>query len=171
MLDNESVEAVAEFADPALVCLDGQEVDRFTPPGPQADQGDGWRLLGLKEVDLPFQLITDQATFESAWSTFAPTDPASAVDFETEVVVSLPTSGRGTENGPCGSRFDGWRLVGDVVELDLPSPGGQIGCEAMSVPGSYLIALDSSDLPPGPVTINVVSKQIDEPLMSETFDR
>lgn len=171
VLDDESVEAVAEFADPALVCLNGQEVDGYTPPGPQTAQGDGWRLLGLREVDLPFQLISDESTFESAWSTFAPTEPAPSVDFGTEVVVSLPTSGRGIVNGPCGSRFDGWRLVGDVIELDLPSPGGQTGCELMYVPGSYLIALDSTGLAPGPVTISVVSKQLDEPLMSRTFDR
>jgi len=171
VLNDETVQAVAEFADPSMVCLEGQEVARYTEPGSQAEQGDQWRLLGLREVDLPFELITDESTFGQVWSTFAPDEPAPPVNFESEVFVSLPTSGRGVSNGPCGTRFDGWTLVDGTVELDLPSPGGQSGCPEMYTPGSYLIALESGDLPAETVDLAVVSKQYDEPVMSGRFER
>lgn len=162
VLDEASVAAVAEFADPALTCLDGQEPDRYTPPGPQAQSGPGWRLLGLQEVDVPFQAATDVAGLERLWAAFDPDHSAPAVDFGAEVVLAFPTYGTGIQNSGCGSRFDGFSVGDDgVVRLDLPAPGGEPVCEAMAVPGAYVVALDRSALPTGTVTVEIVRKQVD----------
>lgn len=159
VLDEASVTAVATFADPALTCLEGQEPDRYTPPGPQAQSGSGWRLLGLEEVAVPFQVVTDAGGYERLWSAFAPDRPAPVVDTGVEVVVAIPTFGTGIGNGPCGSRFDGFEAVGQVVRLDLPAPGGATPCPAMAVPGAYIVALDRAALPTGSVTVEIVRAQ------------
>ena len=162
VLDEASVAAVAEFADPALTCLEGQEPDRYTPPGPQAPSGPGWRLLGLEEVDVPFQAVTDAAGYQRLWAAFAPDRPAPAVDFDAQIVLAFPTYGTGTQNGPCGSRFDGFSVGDDgVVRLDLPAPGGSPACEAIAIPGAYVLALDRSALPTGTFTVEIVRHQVD----------
>lgn len=160
VLDEPSVVAVAEFADPALTCLDGQRLTLFTPPGPQAPSGPGWRLLGLEEVDVPFQAVTDASGFEQLWAAFAPGRPAPPVDFGSEIVLAFPTFGTGIQNSPCGSRFDGFSVGDDgVVRLDLPAPGGATGCEAIAIPGAYVVALDRSALPGGTFTVEIVRRQ------------
>ncbi len=170
VLDEATIVSVAEFADPAMVCVEGQEVERYTAPGPQAESGDNWRLLALREVDVPFQATFDESAFEQTWSTFDPAEPPPAVDFEREIVVVIPTEGRGVVNGPCGTRFDGWQLVDEVVRLDLPTPGGSTGCDAAWRPGAYLVAITSAEIPAGPVAIEVSSRQRSTPMHSAIFD-
>lgn len=160
VLDEASVAAVAEFADPALTCLEGQELNVFTAPGPQAGSGPGWRLLGLEEADVPFQAVTGAAGLEQLWAAFAPGRPAPPVDFGTEIVLAFPTFGTGIQNGPCGSRFDGFSVGDDgVVRLDLPAPGGAAGCDAIAIPGAYVLAFDRSALPDGTFTVEIVRRQ------------
>lgn len=171
VLDEPTVELVAQVADSQLVCLEGQELDLYTAPGPQAENGDGWRLLALRPTDLPFGIVSDQASLDQIWTNFAPGEPLPQVDFTTELVVTVPTFGGGTINGPCGTRFDGWQLVDGVVRLDLPSPGGQTGCNAVAEPGAYMIAIDATDLPEGPVTIEIARKQMPGAPLRETFTR
>ncbi len=171
VLDRSTVAGVAEFADPATVCLRGQEVDRYTPPGPQAESGPGWRLLGLEPVDVAFQAVFDRAGLETLWAQFAPTRPIPTVDFDVKMVAAIPTSGRGVTNGPCGTRFDGWTFEDGVLQLDLPQPGGASACHLVAAPGSYLIEIDASGFPEGDITAEVVRKQMDVPVMSATFSR
>lgn len=171
VLDEATVNAVAELADPALTCLEGQEVAHYTAPGPQAVEGDGWRLLALREVDAELEAMFDRSRFEEVWAGFSSDEPVPEVNFDSEIVVAIPTRGLGVTNGPCGVRFDGWSVADGVLRLDMPSPGGATDCDAAYHPGAFLVALQPEGLPPGPVMVEVVSRSFNEPIMSGIFDR
>lgn len=155
VLDEPSVRAVATFADPRLVCLDGPEPSQIPPPGPQRPAGPGWRLLGAEPVDVAFQAITDPATFAATWAVLAPGRPAPEVDLATTVVFALPTSGRGVTAEPCGSRFDGFTAGVGTIRFEIPTPGGAPVCDAVGRSGSYLVAVDRAALPTGAVTAEI----------------
>lgn len=169
VLNESTITAVSEFADPELVCVTGQDPSRYTPPGPQLDSGEGWRLLGLREVDMEFEAYFDIGSFRSAWQEFSPDEQPPPVDFADEIVVSIPTRGRGVENGPCGTRFDGWSFDGDKARFDVPTPGGDAVCPAVHIPGAYFIAIDRTGLPPDGFDANVVNKQSDGAVQSRRF--
>jgi hypothetical protein len=171
VLDEATMASVAEFADPGLVCLEGQEAEQYTPPGPQAESGENWRLLALEKVEVEFEAIFDQQTLARTWTSFGSEEDIPTVDFESDVVVTIPTNGMGIVNGPCGTRFDGWQLANGVVQLDLPTPGGATDCDAAWRPGAYLIAIAAAEIPAGPVTIEVSGRHRSEPMHSATFER
>lgn len=169
VLDEPTLQAVSGFADPEFTCVTGQDPSRYTPPGPQLEAGDGWRLLGLREAEMDFEAYFDADSFGLAWQEFSPGQEPPPVDFDLEIVVSIPTGGRGIENGPCGTRFDGWSFDGVKARFDLPFPGGDASCAAVYAAGAYLIAIDRAGLPPDGFDANVVNKQTDGAIQSRRF--
>lgn len=143
------------------ICLEGVDPASVPAPGPQPQQGDGWRLLlDRKATGQPYRtgIAWDQASYERLWREIGLSpEPAGAlppVDFESEVAIWFGA----VYGGSCpGLRLDdvvvdeGRAMVHAVIVLvDPPAM-----CTADANPHAYVVALERARLPRGPFAIQL----------------
>lgn len=155
--DDPSLATLAGIAQPAEVCVTGQDPNDYVPPGPQALEGPGWKWVGAGsgvQIAGPFGFVTDQATYDRLWPLLGegPETDQLAVDFDRQVILTI-NHGSGVTFGPCGLRFDGFSVEDGTVVLDLFSPGGNQICPAMAVGATYAVALDLDRTGPPPFEV------------------
>lgn len=154
VLDWPTLTELAELIDPELVCVRGQDAADYVEPGPQLERGPGWRFLGSATitVEIPISVATSDTQYDEIWQAFSVAHPhladrRPAVDFEREIVIAIDTEGRGISVGACGSRFDGFRIDDELIDIDFFSPGGEATCPASYDRGTFLVALERHTLP------------------------
>lgn len=156
VLDDPSLSALAEIADPSEACINGQDPNDYVAPGPQALEGPGWRWIGAGGLHLESQLslIMSEAEYDELWPHLGegPEQEQASVDFDREVILAI-THGSGVNFGPCGHRFDGFAMEDQVVVLDWFSPGGYTSCETPLIYTTYAVALDRAVVGSPPLTV------------------
>lgn len=141
------------------VCLEGIDPALAPEPGPQPQAGDGWRLLAdQKRIGQTYRtgIATDGGSYEHLWRSIglgmiAEPPP---VDFESDVVIWF--------GAVYGSSCPHFRLDDVIVDhdralvymqlTDLNPPGL---CTADANPHAYVVALERSRLPRGPLAIQL----------------
>jgi hypothetical protein len=147
-----------------LYPLPGQE-----PAQPQS--GNGWRIL----AELPMvgaqpavQVAADERSYRALMTRLGVAQPPN-VEMDRAIVVALMTSGgpgAGTlDKGPCDwVHFDGltFDIVGRHITAQVfhPRPPG-VGCDAMFVPFTYVVAVDRAELPPRPFAVRMIDGACD----------
>lgn len=78
----------AQFAG-ERVCVEGVDPATLPQPGPQAESGDGWRLLGDQKVGAPYRvaIMADQASYAARWDRVGMKGKPPVVDFQEEVAI------------------------------------------------------------------------------------
>jgi hypothetical protein len=76
VLDEPTLSALAEIADPSEVCVSGQDPNDYVAPGPQKLEGPGWRWIASAgiETDAELGLISTQEAYHAMWSAFVASD-------------------------------------------------------------------------------------------------
>lgn len=159
VVDDPSLATLAGIAQPAEVCVTGQDPNDYVPPGPQALEGPGWRWVGAGSgapIAGPFGFVADQATYDRLWPLLGegPETEQIPVDFDRQVILTI-NHGSGVTFGPCGLRFDGFSVEDGTVVLDLFSPGGSQICNAMANGATYAVALDLDLTGPPPFEVAI----------------
>jgi hypothetical protein len=139
------------------ICVEGTDPADAPVAGPQAPEGEGWRLLADEPgVGQPYRtgIATDQASYRQLWAALGLSGDPPAVDFESAVVIWFGA----VYGSSCPDlRLDdvvvdrGRALVhAEIVLVDPPS-----ACTADANPRAYLVALQRAKLPSGPFAIQL----------------
>ncbi len=157
VLKPERIAAIEERFAGEPICIEGSDPADVPADGPQAQAGDGWRLLAEeKGVGQPYRtgIASDQASYEQLWIHIGLSGEPPPVDFEAEVVIWF--------GAVYGSSCPNLRLDDVVVDreralihaeivlVDAPS-----ACAADANPHAYLVALKRDELPSGPFGIQL----------------
>ena len=157
VLTDERLAVIVERFGAEPICVEGTDPTDAPAAGPQAPEGDGWRLLADEQgVGHPFRtgIATDQASYRQLWAAIGLSDDPPPVDFESEVVIWFGA----VYGSSCPDlRLDdvvvdrGRALVhAEIVLVDSPS-----ACTADANPRAYLVALERTQLPSGPFAIQL----------------
>lgn len=155
VLTDEIREAVTDRFGGERVCLEGGDPADFPPPGPQPQEGEGWRLL-VNEVQVgwPYRtgIATDPESLRALWGEIGLGQPPPEVDFGAEVVVWF--------GAVFGSSCPDLRLDDVVVEGDLVYPlivlaTPHLACTDDANPMAFVVAVERSMLPVGRFTIQL----------------
>lgn len=179
LLTDENLAPLQQFAG-RPVCVSGRD-PAGTRTGPQAEAGEGWRLLAMHgsardeslklEPDQPpatpggvmierrLEIATSPAQLEAMWqavgravdSGLQADTPMPSVDFDREIVVL----GNEIESGSCRLLIFG--LVEDAaerrLEVDRGTSDDSVVCTADANPLTWAIAVERSTLPEAPFEI------------------
>jgi len=125
--------------------------------GPQAQQGDGWRLLADEQgAGQPYRtgIASDQPSYGALWTDIGLSGDPPAVVFESEVVIWF--------GAVYGSSCPNLRLDNVVVDRERALVHAEIvlvdspsACTADANPHAYLVALERARLPSGPFAIQL----------------
>lgn len=138
------------------VCVEGQDPADLPAPGPQAPEGDGWRLLADEKTGNAYRtgIAWDDASLAALWGEAGVSAPPPAVDWATEVVIWFGA----VYSGSCPNiRLDAVvtqqdrRLVhAEIVQVDPPAM-----CTADANPRAYVVAYERAKLPLAPFSIQL----------------
>ena len=156
LLDAPTLQALAERFPGAPLCAEGPTPDEIVPDGPQAQAGDGWRLLADQPgAGAPWDtaLARDAREHERLWEELGLGGAPPAVDFEREVVVHF---GVAVSSSCPDIRLDEVLVEGDRVRPLIVRPGLQSpACNADANPHAYVLAVERDALPPTPFRLRV----------------
>ena len=157
VLTDERLAAIEERFGDQPICVEGIDPADAPAGGPQAPEGDGWRLLVDEPgVGQPYRtgIASDPASYRQLWAVIGLQGEPPAVDFESEVVIWF--------GAVYGSSCPGLRLDDVVVDLDRSLVHAEIvlvdppsACTADANPRAYVVALQRSKLPSGPIAIQL----------------
>lgn len=157
-MTEDRLDAVAERFAGERVCVEGVDPETLPSDGPQAEAGDGWRLLADERAGQPYRtwIAADEDGYVQLWESVGLSDEAPAVDFGTEVVIWFGA----VYSGSCPDlRFEGVEVdhdralvYADITYLD-EAEGGP--CTADANPRAYVVAVDRDVLPPGRFAIQL----------------
>ena len=157
VLEPERIEAVAELFGDAPICIDGLDPADVPAAGPQAPDGDGWRLIANQPgAGEPYRtgVAFDEDSYARLWMESGVTDPPPPVDFESEIVIWFGAA--------YGSSCPDLRLDDVVVDRERAIVHAEIvhtepamACTADANPRAYLVALERVRLPVGPFWIQL----------------
>lgn len=157
VLTPEIVEAIAERFEGEPLCVDGRDPSTVPPPGPQPQEGEGWRLLADEApAGEPYRtgIATDPASLEALWDRIGLQTPLPDVDFETEIVVWFGA----VYGSSCPDiRLDDVVVDGTLVYAVIVLPNPPVACTDDANPHAYVVAIDRSRLPQGPFAIQLDS--------------
>lgn len=139
------------------VCVDGGDPSDFPEPGPQAESGDGWRLLatepGVGEV-YRTGIATDPEDLRGLWARIGLHAPLAEVDFDNEVVIWFGA----VYGSSCPDlRLDDVVIDGSVVYPLIVLATPHIACTDDANPWAFVVAIDRAKLPKGPFAIQLDS--------------
>jgi len=134
----------------APLCVDG--LAPGPPPGPQPQEGDGWRLLADEEGGVLWRvgLAADAAGLAELLTEIGLAALDLEVDFDEHVVVSFGTS---TSSSCPDIRLDDVVVDGAVVYPEIVVVTPMNYCTADAISHTYVVALQRSLLPSGPFVI------------------
>lgn len=154
-LDAEVVQHLSEAFPGEPICVSGPDPSEIPQPGPQAQQGDGWRLLF---DDAPAGeayrtgIAADPDSLRTLWDTIGLDSPLPEVDFENEVVIWFGA----VYGSSCPDlRLDDVIVDGDLIYANIVLAVPQVACTDDANPHAYIIALDRARLPQGPFRIQL----------------
>ena len=137
------------------LCVSGFDPATVPAPGLQPSGGEGWRLLADEaEAGEPWRigLAADAAGLAKLWAEIGLDAPVPEVDFEEHVAIWF---GAVVSSGCPDVRLDDVVVDGSSVYAELVDPNPQFSCPSDAVPHAYVVALERSRLPSGPVTIRM----------------
>ncbi len=150
VLDDASVRPIVERFGTDGICVEGMDPADVIPAGPQAEGGDGWRLLADEPgVGTPYRtgVAQDDDGYDALWAEIGIASERPPVDFTTEVVVWFGPA----VSGSCSDiRLDDV-VVDTEAGLVYPTivlPGGDRTCTSDANPHAYVVALARDGLPP-----------------------
>ena len=157
VLTAERIAAIEQrFADEPI-CIEGADPADVPAAGPQAQQGEGWRLLADEQgAGQPYRtgIASDQASYQRLWTDIGLSGDPPPVEFQSEVVIWF--------GAVYGSSCPNLRLDDVVVEREKALVHAQIvlvdppaACTADANPHAYLVALERARLPSGPFAIQL----------------
>jgi len=157
VLSEDRLAAVEERFAGERVCLEGADPADVPSDGPQAQQGDGWRLLADEQgAGQPYRtgIASDQPSYGALWTDIGLSGDPPAVVFESEVVIWF--------GAVYGSSCPNLRLDNVVVDRERALVHAEIvlvdspsACTADANPHAYLVALERARLPSGPFAIQL----------------
>ena len=156
VLKPERVAAVEERFAGERVCIEGTDPADAPDEGPQAPNGDGWRLLADELAGQPYRtgIATDEASYAQLWADIGLTVDRPSVDFETHVVIWF--------GAVYGSSCPNLRLDDVVVDIERALVHAEIvlvdapmACTDDARPRAYVVAVDRPALPRGPFAIQL----------------
>ncbi|MEM9514993.1 MAG: hypothetical protein AAGA42_09045 [Actinomycetota bacterium] len=154
VLDEETLELFEPFAG-RPVCFEGVDPADAVIDGPQATEGDGWRLLAVERTGPSYRtgVATTDAQYEQLWATSGVTADRPVVDFETEIAVWFGA----VYGSNCEIRMDDVIVDLDrsIVHGEFVVPGNPQMCNSDANPETYLVALDRGTLPSGPFAVQL----------------
>lgn len=157
VLTPEIIEAIAERFEGEPLCVDGSDPSTVPSPGPQPQQGEGWRLLAdWAPAGEAYRtgIATDPESLESLWQRIGLQAPLPDVDFETEIVVWF---GAVYGSGCPDIRLEDVVVDSALVYADIVLPNPPAACTADANPHAYVVALKRDRLPQGPFAIQLDS--------------
>ncbi len=159
VLDDETLALLAPLASPML-CVSGLDPDEAVADGPQAPEGDGWRLLGTDRTGQAYRtgVATTPEQYQALWTEAGLGGEPPPVDFETEVVIWFGA----VYGSSCPIRLDDVivDLEGGIVHGLFVNPGNPTVCNDDANPEAYVVAITRSDLPAAPFDVQL---DADEP--------
>ncbi len=157
ILTPEIIEAIAKRLPGEPICVEGGDPSTLPPPGPQPQEGEGWRLLADEAPAgdaYRTGIATDQGSLETLWEGIGLETPLPDVDFETEIVVWFGA----VYGSSCPDiRLDRVVVEGPLVYADIVLPNPPVACTDDANPHAYLVALERDRLPAGPFAIQLDS--------------
>lgn len=157
VLKKDRVAAIAERFAGEPLCIEGADPADVPAEGPQAQAGDGWRLLADEQgVGEAYRtgIASDRASYERLWADVGLAAEPKAVDFETEVIIWF-----GAVYGSSCPRLRLDDVVVDqeraLVHAEIVLVGAPMACTDDANPQAYLVALDRAKLPSGPFAIQL----------------
>lgn len=155
-LTEERVAAVAERFAGERVCVSGVDPAELPSEGPQAQAGDGWRLLADETTGEPYRtgIAADPSGYAQLWEEIGLSGEPSPVDFDTEVAIWFGA----VYSGSCPEiRLDGVAVDHEraLVYADIVQTGEVFVCTDDANPRAYLVAVERSALPPGPFAVQL----------------
>lgn len=157
VLTPEIIEAMAERFEGEPICVDGRDPSTVPPPGPQPQEGDGWRLLADEAPAgeaYRTGIATDPGNLEALWESVGLETPLPDVDFETEIAVWFGA----VYGSSCPDiRLDDVVVDGGLVYAVIVLPNPPAACTADANPHAYVVAIERNKLPEGPFAIQLDS--------------
>ena len=137
------------------LCVDDVEPVTIPPPGPQPQEGEGWRLLADEKGIGPLWrvgLAADAAGLAELWAEIGLAAPVPEVNFDEHVVVSFGA----VYSGSCPDiRLDDVVVDGAVVYPEIVKLDPLAICDLGAAPHAYVVVLQRSLLPPGPFVVQL----------------
>ena len=138
------------------ICVEGADPADVPKPGPQAQAGEGWRLLADEQSGQAYRtgIAWDEASLTELWREIPLDSELPAVDFESEVVIWFGA----VYGSSCPNlRFDAvvfdnpkQLIYADIVNTEIVNV-----CTADANPRTYVVAVDRSRLPAPPFGIQL----------------
>jgi hypothetical protein len=157
VLTPEILEEIAERFEGEPLCVDGRDPSTVPPPGPQPQEGEGWRLLADEApVGEAYRtgIATDPASLQALWDRIGLQTPQPDVDFETEIVVWFGA----VYGSSCPDiRLDDVVVDGALVYAVIVLPNPPVACTDDANPHAYVVAMERDRLPQGPFAIQLDS--------------
>lgn len=157
VLHEERIAAIEERFAGERVCIEGADPADVPSRGPQAQQGDGWRLLADEQgVGEPYRtgIAWDQASYRRLWVDVGLSAERPPMDFGSEVVIWF--------GAVFGSSCPSLRLDDVVVDheqalihADIVLVDPPAACTDDANPRAYLVSIERGSLPTGPFSIQL----------------
>jgi hypothetical protein len=157
VLTTERLAAIEERFAGEPICVDGADPANAPVAGPQAPEGDGWRLLADEQgVGHPYRtgIATSGESYRQLWAEIGLPGSPPDVNFDSEVVIWF--------GAVYGSSCPNLRLDDVVVDRERDIVHAEIvlvdtpsACTADANPRAYVVALERSKLPAGPFAIQL----------------
>ena len=151
VLDDVSLEAIADRFPGERICVEGLEPEDVVAPGPQPAAGDGWRLLYEQdEVGDVYRagLAWDQESLATLLADIPGlSDVDIDVDFDSEIVVWFGA----VHGSSCPNiRLDDVVVDGDTVHAVIVNTDNALACTDDAIPHTYLVGMERGRLPAPP---------------------
>ena len=137
------------------ICVDGRDPSTVPAPGPQPQEGEGWRLLADEApAGEPYRtgIATDSGSLRGLWTEIGLDAAVPEVDFETEVVIWFGA----VYGSSCPDiRLDDVVVDGITVHAVIVLPDPPAACTADANPHAYVVGVERTKLPEGPFVIQL----------------
>jgi len=137
------------------LCVSARDPAKLPAPGPQPDEGEGWRLLADQDGGAGQErvgLAASAAGLDELRARTGLDAPVPEVDFGDHVVIWFGV----TYSGSCPDiRLDDVVVDGAVVYPEIVNLNTELDCTADANPHTYVVALKRSRLPSGPFAIQL----------------
>jgi len=168
VLDDDSLQAIADRFPDERICVEGLEPEDVVPPGTQPAAGDGWRLL-YEEDEVGDVYRVGIAWDHASLSELTGEIPGLGdidldVDFNSEIVVWFGA----VHGSSCPNlRLDDVVVDGDFVYAEIVNTDNALACTDDAIPQTYLVGVERSRLPAPPFYISLDGGTIGDRLRVE----
>ena len=151
VLDDESLQTIADNFSGERICVEGLEPEAVVPPGPQPQAGEGWRLIYEQdEIGDIYRagIAWDQESLDNMLADIPGlADLDLDVDFENDVVLWFGA----VHGSSCPHiRLDDVVVQGDSIHAVIVNTDNALACTDDAIPHTYLVGLERSRLPAPP---------------------